>query len=49
MIWPHSRPTKAAPQRDRELCGRGLTVQGIATTLDVSRRTALRYLAAAPV
>jgi DNA invertase Pin-like site-specific DNA recombinase len=41
--------TKAAPRRARELRGRGLTVQEIATALGVSRRTALRYLASAPV
>ena len=41
--------TKAAPRRAQELRGRGLTVQEIATALGVSRRTALRYLAAAPV
>jgi DNA invertase Pin-like site-specific DNA recombinase len=39
--------TKAPPRRARELRGRGLTVQEIATALGVSRRTALRYLAAA--
>ena len=40
---------KAAPRRARELRGRGLTVQEIAIALGVSRRTALQYLAAAPV
>ena len=40
--------TKAPPSRARELRGRGLTVQEIATALGVSRRTALRYLASAP-
>jgi DNA invertase Pin-like site-specific DNA recombinase len=40
--------TKAQPRRARELRGRGLTVQEIATALGVSRRTAFRYLATAP-
>jgi DNA invertase Pin-like site-specific DNA recombinase len=38
--------TKAAPRRARELHGRGLTTQEIATAMGVSRRTAFRYLAA---
>jgi DNA invertase Pin-like site-specific DNA recombinase len=40
--------TKAPSGRARELRSRGLTVQEIATALGVSRRTAFRYLAAAP-
>jgi DNA invertase Pin-like site-specific DNA recombinase len=40
--------TKAPACRARELRGRGLTVQEIATALGVSRRTAFRYLAEAP-
>ena len=40
--------TKAPSRRARELRGRGLTVQEIATALGVSRRTAFRYLATAP-
>jgi DNA invertase Pin-like site-specific DNA recombinase len=40
--------TKAPLGRARELRSRGLTVQEIATALGVSRRTAFRYLAAAP-
>ncbi len=38
--------TKALPRRARELRGRGLTVPEIAAALNVSRRTAFRYLAA---
>jgi DNA invertase Pin-like site-specific DNA recombinase len=38
--------TKAAPRRAQELRGRGFTVEEIATALGISRRTALRYLAA---
>jgi DNA invertase Pin-like site-specific DNA recombinase len=40
--------TKAPARRARELRGRGLTVQEIATALGVSRRTAFRYLAESP-
>jgi DNA invertase Pin-like site-specific DNA recombinase len=40
--------TKAPSRRARELRGRGLTVQEIATALGVSLRTAFRYLATAP-
>lgn len=39
--------TKAPARRARELRGRGLTVQEVATALGVSRRTAFRYLAEA--
>ncbi len=38
--------TKAAPRRARELRGRGLTTQEIATAMGVSRWTVFRYLAA---
>lgn len=38
--------TKAMPQRAKQLRDRGLTIPEIASALDVSERTAFRYLAA---